>query len=235
MRTQTVNPTPAAPTLPRGNHGLGREVVLLSQRERLMEGVVLAVAEKGYVATRVEDITRRARVSRTTFYEQFADKEECFLAAYEAGSGHQFDVIAEAIGRAAEDYGAAAVEGVRANLQSLSAQPAYTRAFLVEVHAAGPRALALRERVHERYAGLLMGLQEQVPDAPRLPPEVFEAAVAAADEVVVGYLREGKAEHLLELTGTIAYIHLALAGAPDLAIRAREALSPGAAPAGSAP
>jgi AcrR family transcriptional regulator len=228
MRTQTVNPNSETPTLPRGNHGLGRDVVLLSQRGRLMEGVVLAVAEKGYVATRVEDITKRARVSRTTFYEQFADKEECFLAAYEAGSDRVFHLIAEAIGRA-EDWEGTAVEGVRANLEALIAQPAYARAFLIEVHAAGPRALAAREQVHDRYAGLLMDLQKQarkhVPDLPKLPLEVFKAAVAAADEVVVGYLREGKAAELLDLLPTITYIHLALAGSPQLALKARDALA----------
>ena len=43
------------------------------------------VAEKGYAATTVADVVERAGVSRRTFYEQFADKEACFLAAYDVG------------------------------------------------------------------------------------------------------------------------------------------------------
>jgi AcrR family transcriptional regulator len=221
--TRPRTPTTVPRSLPRGNHKLEREVVLSSQRARLMEGVVLAVAEKGYVATRVEDITRRARVSRTTFYEQFADKEECFLAAYHTGFELHFRAIEDAV-RRSSGWPRIAIEGVRANLVGLTAQPAYARAFLIEIHAAGPRALAARDQFHERYAGLLRDLQKQArkqfPEVPKLPVEVFKAAVAAADEVVVDYLRQGKGEDLLELTPTIAYIHLALAGAPQLALQA---------------
>ena len=43
------------------------------------------VSDKGYAATTVADVVERAGVSRRTFYEQFADKEACFLAAYDAG------------------------------------------------------------------------------------------------------------------------------------------------------
>src|SRR4030088_909985 len=86
-------------SLPRGIHGLEREVVLMSQRARLLEGIVRAVSEKGYAATRVLDVTRHARVSRTTFYEQFADKEACFLAAYEAGAHAHLEHVTAAIRR----------------------------------------------------------------------------------------------------------------------------------------
>ena len=52
-----------------------------SQRERLLRSVIAAVSETGYLAVTVTDIVRRARVSRAAFYAQFADKEDCFLAA----------------------------------------------------------------------------------------------------------------------------------------------------------
>src|SRR6266704_1168530 len=55
-------------------------------RERLVLGMVAAVAERGYAATTITDVVRHARVSRRTFYEHFADKEACFLAAYDAVS-----------------------------------------------------------------------------------------------------------------------------------------------------
>ncbi|MCW2988568.1 MAG: transcriptional repressor BetI, partial [Solirubrobacterales bacterium] len=68
---------------PRGRHGLPPEVVARSQRDRLLEATMQVVAEKGYAATTVADLTKRAGISRTTFYELFADKEACFLAAYD--------------------------------------------------------------------------------------------------------------------------------------------------------
>src|SRR3954462_15917569 len=53
-----------------------------SQRARIVEGMIQAVAEKGYAATTVTDVVGAARVSRGTFYAQFASKEECFLESY---------------------------------------------------------------------------------------------------------------------------------------------------------
>lgn len=68
--------------LPSGRHGLSREVVVRSQRERMVEAMISVVAMKGYTETTVADIISTAGVSRATFYEQFADKEDCFIAAY---------------------------------------------------------------------------------------------------------------------------------------------------------
>ena len=68
---------------PRGRHRLPPEVVSRSQRERLLEAAMRVVAEKGYGAMTIGDLTKEAGVSRTTFYELFEDKEACFLAAYD--------------------------------------------------------------------------------------------------------------------------------------------------------
>ena len=74
--------------LPPGRHGLPREFVAENQRERLLNGVVEAVAEHGYNATTIGKITDAAKISRRTFYEYFKDKEGCFLAAYEMIDAH---------------------------------------------------------------------------------------------------------------------------------------------------
>src|SRR3954454_2857364 len=71
--------------LPRGPHRLTREAVMASQRGRMLDAMAQAVAEKGYAATTVADVIAGAGVSRKTFYEQFRDKEDCFLAAYDTG------------------------------------------------------------------------------------------------------------------------------------------------------
>ncbi|NGZ99893.1 TetR/AcrR family transcriptional regulator [Nocardioides sp. W3-2-3] len=71
------------PTLPRGRHGLSRAEVQAAQRERIFTAMADAMAERGYVATPVAEIIRRAGVSRETFYQQFASKQDCFLAAYD--------------------------------------------------------------------------------------------------------------------------------------------------------
>ena len=67
-------------SLPPGRHGLPRDFVSRNQRHRLLTAVAWSVAERGYNATTVANITKAASVSRRTFYEHFADKEACFLA-----------------------------------------------------------------------------------------------------------------------------------------------------------
>jgi len=86
-----------AEQLPRGRHGLSRDHVLASQRGRMLDAICQAVAEKGYARTAVADVIERAGVSRETFYEHFADKEECFLAAYELASDTLRSEVAEAL------------------------------------------------------------------------------------------------------------------------------------------
>ena len=54
----------------------------VSHRARLTGGLAAAIEEKGYAAVTIADVVARARVSKRTFYEHFADKEACFLALY---------------------------------------------------------------------------------------------------------------------------------------------------------
>jgi AcrR family transcriptional regulator len=207
--------------LPRGIHGLDRDVVLMSQRARLLEAIVRAAAEKGYAATRVQDITRLAGVSRTTFYEQFADKEECFLAAYEGGAHAHLEQVETAI-RRTDGWVGKLREATRAYVEVLAAEPDYARTFLTEVHGAGPRARAARVEVHRRYAELLRrwhdSAREEFGGLPDVPTEVFMGAVAAADEIVAARIRGGEAERLLDVTPTLVYLHLALFGMADAAL-----------------
>jgi AcrR family transcriptional regulator len=192
----------------------------MSQRARLMEGIVRAVAEKGYAATRVKDVTRHARVSRTTFYEQFADREECFLAAYESGAHAHLEHVSAAI-RRTQGWLEKLREGTRAYVEVLAAEPAYALTFLTEVQSAGPRARAARLEVINRYAELLRewheAAREELDASPELPAEVFTGAVAAVDEIVAGRIRAGRADELPELMPTLVYMQLALFGIGEAA------------------
>jgi TetR/AcrR family transcriptional regulator len=76
-------PAPLYPRLPHGPHRLDRREVLLHQRSRMQGALVEAVARNGYEATSVKQVTALAGVSRRAFYEQFANKEDCFLATFD--------------------------------------------------------------------------------------------------------------------------------------------------------
>ena len=69
--------------LPHGPHGMGREAVARHQRARLYGAMIEAIDRQGYKATTVAHVIALAGVSRRAFYEQFANKEDCFLATYD--------------------------------------------------------------------------------------------------------------------------------------------------------
>src|SRR3954467_4806548 len=199
--------TPDIPRrLPRGTHGLDRHVVEASQRTRLLEAVGRAVAERGYAAATIDDVVGRAGVSKKTFYDHFADKQDCFLAAYEAASEELLRRVAEAQ-ESDLDWRERTRAGIAAYLRWLAGDPALARVYLVEVAAAGPVALERRERLRDRYAELMLERRE---NGAQLPFEVFHAVVAAVDDVVVRHIREHGAEDLPELEPVLLYLQTAL-------------------------
>ena len=218
QRVHNVAATPEIPRrLPRGTHGLDRSLVAASQRTRLLEAVGRAVAEKGYAAATIDDIVRGAGVSKKTFYEHFSDKLDCFLAAYEAASDELLEHMTAAQDAAARETGSDPVSsqwlertraGIHAYLRWLAAEPALARVFLIEIAAAGPAALELRERMRDRYADRMRELQTEN----SVPDEIFHAVVAGADDLVVRRLREGG--DLLELEPILLYLQVSLLSAP---------------------
>jgi AcrR family transcriptional regulator len=215
QRVHNVEATPDIPRrLPRGTHGLDRSLVAASQRTRLLEAVGRAVADKGYAAATIDDIVGDAGVSKKTFYEHFNDKLDCFLAAYEAASDEllehmtaaQEDAVPRVTGSdpVTREWLARTRAGIHAYLRWLAAEPALARVFLIEIAAAGPAALELRERMRDRYADRMRELQA----ADSVPDEIFHAVVAGADDLVVRRLREGG--DLLGLEPALVYLQVSL-------------------------
>lgn len=204
--------------LPRGPHRLGREVVLASQRERMLDAMAQTVAAKGYPQTTVGDVVAGAGVSRKTFYEHFKDREDCFLAAYDAGVERLLTAIVTAAPpqRTPEALMRARV---RAYLAALAAEPAFARAFMLDVFAAGERALERRAEVHRRFEQLIGDLYEQtraeVPALPPLAPETCAAAVGAVNELVTDYIRAGRTTDLLQLEDALVRVQTALLLGPS--------------------
>ncbi|MEV0249846.1 TetR/AcrR family transcriptional regulator [Nocardia sp. NPDC050712] len=175
---------PAARQLPRGRHGLPREQVIASQRERILQAMAEAMAENGYVGTSVAVVLKRAGVSRETFYEQFRSKEDCFEAAYERAVGGLLTHIANASATPESDPGAP-VDPDRmgrilgAYLDGLAAEPAYARLFLVEVYAAGSKAVARRAQMQESFVALMAEVLGAETEAQRFACQTLAAGVSA--------------------------------------------------------
>jgi AcrR family transcriptional regulator len=207
--------TPVPRSLPRGRHAAAREIVLASQRGRLLEAMAACVAERGYAATTVAQVVARAGVSRKTFYEHFADKRACFLAAWEAGTDILFDQLA-AVAQETEDWRARLRAGTETFLEILAAEPEFARSFMIEVLSVGEEALARRAEIHERFAVVLgetyRAAQAQGAGLGPVPPWVFHAAAGAAWELIFEHLRTRGVDGLTELAPRIERIHLALLG-----------------------
>ena len=219
--------TQALRVLPRGRHAAPREVVAESQRERLLVAMADATAAKGYANMAVADVIERAGVSRRSFYEHFANKEECFLAAYDAGVEGMLDAIAEAEQEATGGHGgpvgllAGARAGTEVYLQVLADNPAFARTFLIEVLGAGAAALERRDAVHDRFAQWLGQAHAAIVASidpsgatPVPPPYIYRAAVGAIHELVIHRLLEDGAAALPGLLDSILEVELRLLGAP---------------------
>jgi hypothetical protein len=143
-----------------------------------------------------------------------------------AAKGADFeDLLEEMLGataRGAGDLVERMRSGLRAYLDALAAEPAFARAFLIEVVAAGPRAEARRAEVHARFAELFSSLHATRPPV-HVAAAVPRATVGAINELVSDYVRSGRTAELPELEDTILYLELVLFAGHDAAASAMRA------------
>jgi len=209
---------PGLKRLPSGRHQLSRDAVDASQRQRILVAVLYATTELGYSATTVADIVAMAAVSRSTFYANFADKEACFVAAYEFAMNHVWDEVGEA------DKALPGV-GWRARLRTeltnyldvLASEPALAKPLHVEVLAAGAVALEHRAEMLGMLAARIAQLNEvarnEQPSLPELPPAAFALYTGGLDELIRDRLRVGTPDDLRELASPVLDATYALFGA----------------------
>lgn len=162
--------------LPRGRHGLPRELVERSQRERLLAAVVRVTVAKGYESMTVADILGEAGVGRESFYELFDDKLDCMLAAHKL-------LIDDLEERVRESYVAEGPwpqrtrEALSATLDWFAADPDVARFTLVELSTVGP---AFRSTFRAEFARAIALLEEGLgEDGP-------EPELAQANELAIG-------------------------------------------------
>lgn len=197
---------PRSRALPRGPHGLSRDEVSRSQRERLLDAMTAAVGEKGFANAVVADVVERSGVSRATFYNLFRDKEDCFQAAYEANAARVAQLMDAGLSEVRDDPDRSPLDKLDfvlgLYLAALASAPELARVFLVEVYAAG--AVAIRRRrdsldqfvdivaaTHDGETGMLGTRPEQ-----RFAAELIVGAVSSMVTTLVGV---GETDRLTEL------------------------------------
>jgi AcrR family transcriptional regulator len=192
-----------------------------SQRNRIHQAMIEVVSERGYPETRVVDVISVAGVSRKTFYELFDSKEDCFLAAYDVLLDN---LLGEATDAFESKAGAPWAERIATALESLlghlARHPGEARFAIVEVLAAGPKALARRDAALRQFGGFLeSGRSESSVD---LPGITSLAVVGGVNELLYSEILHGAAGRLpSRLPDLMFWVTLPFLGA-DAATAERE-------------
>ena len=188
--------------LPGGHHGLSREQILESQRERLLAAIVQEVAAKGYRATTITEVVKLASVSTRDFYEHFDSKEACFLAAFEAVHDHLERLLREAAA-SESDWPHQVVAVLRAALEFFAAEPELARYCLVEPVSATPAtAIRFREAVLACVPALAAGRSES-PEGNLLPASTEDSLLGGAISLATRSVLAGETEQLPRLLASL--------------------------------
>lgn len=173
--------------------------------ERLLRALAATAAEKGYPAMTVADVVERASTSQRTFYENFANKEEAFLAALDSGSAQMLASTLPAF-RRAQDW----QHAVRGAFEAMFAfgleEPEYTRLGAVEMYAAGKRALEQRDTIMAGLEALLAAGYELEAETPPIAAEAIGGAIYA---LIYDQVKERGSERLPEVMPLATYVTLA--------------------------
>jgi AcrR family transcriptional regulator len=191
----------------------GHEQLAELQRARIVAGMTAAVVEVGVGSATVARVVARSGVSRRTFYEQFVDREECFIAAFDTAVQRLAASVVPAY-RAPAKWPERVRAGLAALLQALEDNPAAARLAVVETFGAGPRALARRREVESRLiAAVKEGRAAAAGEPP--PPLAAEGVVGGALSLIHARMLDGQplADLLAPLTAMIVLPYLGAAAA----------------------
>ena len=198
--------------LPRGRHKLSAQAVRSSQRDRLLRAMLGLVGEQGYADTTVPMVVSAARVSRSSFYALFDDKTDCFIAACDRESSELLESLV-AMG-SEEDWVQALRRGMDRYVRWWQQRPAFSRAYFLELPAAGTRAVRQRDRQYARYGDMFAALgaraREEQPELPPLSPLATRMIVAGVTEIVADEVRGGRLAGLDAFADDLLYLVLRL-------------------------
>ncbi len=185
-RSDTVSVDPAKP----------------SHSERLLAAMTRVASSEGYAETSIADVISQAGVSRQTFYECFADREDCFLAAYRQSARQVLGALERAIG--SSDFSRAPRAAVEAIFAQIAEDPEATWLFFVEGLGGGLRIDPERGRVLSAFEAQAEELLDHAPTDEMtldIPPRALLGAIriAAIRSIAAWQLRINDATPLPEL------------------------------------
>ncbi len=191
-----LSPGSAARRLPAGRHRLPRSLVRRNQRLRIVAAMLEALPRHGYAGTTIGHVTSEAGVSRAAFYQQFEDKEECFLATYDLAIRWLCERVERAM--AVEPAWSARIRvGASHALRLLAANPPIAHLVAIDVFHAGPAA---RQHQQGHLSHLAEALRAGRAGHPELPVELEEMLLGGALSMIGRYVDAGRTEQLPDAT-----------------------------------
>lgn len=146
-------------------------------RQRLLAALAESITVEGYRATTVASIVRRARTSRRTFYEHFADKEACFLALLAEKNQELIRAVTDAIDFQAP-WEVQVRQAITAYIAKVETEPELAVSWIRELPSLGTRARALQREMLESFVTLVQALSEtEEMKAAGIPPVPRQVAV----------------------------------------------------------
>jgi AcrR family transcriptional regulator len=178
--------------------GPGRDPAAVErhQRERLFGATVAVVAERGYDATRVEDIVVVAGVSRNSFYRHFSNKRDCFVATLEGITGFAIPTVSAAFEEAPGPWDRRLAAMLDVFAAAVVAQPATARVGWVEVYAGGPEAVAVIDRLDRSVEDIVCRALEDSPARAGMPREIVRAITGGVRNIVHTHVREERIDEI---------------------------------------
>jgi AcrR family transcriptional regulator len=169
----------------------------------MLVAVAVALERHGYAATTVSRVLEGAGVSRRTFYELFADKDDCLLVAYDHAERRAWArAVAAVAGASGADWPHRVHVAVGAAMDFLAAEPATARVFTLEARTLLP--LAERQRGAEQRIAAILRAGNRTESDSDLPEETERTLVGNVAALAGSYVLSGATELLPSLTAQLA-------------------------------
>ena len=191
---------------PSGVRKLPSDLVSAVQRERLLVAMLRAASELGYRETNVQDVIERAGVSRPTFYEHFANKEACFLAAFDATAARLRERVAAAVRKGGDNLRDRLRFGLETILHFAATERDAARTLIVEARAASAEAVMRRDELLDHFADCIDAqVRELLPGVPSYSPVTAAGIVGGIEALLYSRLNKGELDDFDSLLPSMMY------------------------------
>jgi AcrR family transcriptional regulator len=190
---------------PSGIRSLPPDLVSAVQRQRLLAAMLRATAELGYREVSVQDVLDRAGVSRPTFYEHFENKEDCFLAAFDAAAARLRQRL-DSAGEEGETWRERLRLALEELLRFVAEEPDAAMSLIVDARAACAPALLRRDELLDHFASCL-DTQVRAETPADTPPSAIAAAgiVGGIEALLYSRINRGETDDLESLLPSLMY------------------------------